>query len=140
MLISRWILVLLLGLQAHFAASYLVPLDERSRGEFGGLLGWFWPWAYGDGGLLGQITAANGFPIAGFYLAAATGGAFIIAALAVAGWWVPMAWWRPLAIAGALGLLALMLVFFGPTKLIPIAFAIGTLYVAMSKPALFATT
>ena len=32
---SNWVLVVLLGLQAHFAASYLVPLDERSQREFG---------------------------------------------------------------------------------------------------------
>jgi hypothetical protein len=40
---SKWVLVILLGLQAHFAASYLVPLDEQARAEFGGLLRWFWP-------------------------------------------------------------------------------------------------
>ena len=34
---SKWMLVVLLGLEAHFAASYLVPLDEVSRKEFGGL-------------------------------------------------------------------------------------------------------
>lgn len=28
---SNWILVVLLGLQAHFAASYIVPLDKESR-------------------------------------------------------------------------------------------------------------
>jgi hypothetical protein len=67
---SKWILVALLGVQVHFAASYLAPLDEHSRAEFGGLLGWFWPWAYGDSGLPGQITVSGGFPIAGFYLAA----------------------------------------------------------------------
>ena len=40
---SRRILVVLLGLQAHFAASCLVPLDEQSQREFGGLLRWAWP-------------------------------------------------------------------------------------------------
>jgi len=55
---SKWMLVLLLGLEAHFAASYLVPLDAPSQREFGGLLRWFWPWAYGDGGPLGQVTPA----------------------------------------------------------------------------------
>ena len=135
---SKWILVVLLGLQAHFAASYLVPLDERSQREFGGLLRWFWPWAYGDGGPLGQITQAGGFPIAGFYLAAAAGGLFVLAALAAAGIWVPSGWWRPLAIVGAALLLCLMVLVFGPTKVIPIAFALGTLYLALEKPALFA--
>jgi hypothetical protein len=40
---SRWILVALLLLQAHFAASYLVPLDEPSQREFWGLLRRLWP-------------------------------------------------------------------------------------------------
>jgi hypothetical protein len=135
----RWFLVALLALRAHFAASYLVPLDEPSQREFGGLLRWVWPWAYGDGGPLGPITPAAGFPIAGFYLAVTAGGALLLAALAVAGWWVPTGWWRPLAAAGAALLLCLMALFLGPTKLIPMAFALGTLYVALGKPAAFAT-
>ena len=40
---SHWLLVLLLGLDAHFAASYIVPLDQAGQGAFGGLLRWFWP-------------------------------------------------------------------------------------------------
>jgi hypothetical protein len=139
-MLSKWILVALLGLQAHFAASYLVPLDERSRAEFGGLLGWFWPWAYGDGGLLGQFTTGTGFPIAGFFLAMTTGGVLILAALAAAGIWVPVAWWRVLAIGGAALLFCLMVLFLGPTKLIPMGFALGTIYFAISQPAIFATS
>ena len=139
-MLSKWILVLLLGLQVHFAASYLVPLDGRSRAEFGGLLGWLWPWAYGDGGVLGQITPAGGFPIVGFYLAVAAGCLLLLAALAVAGIWVPSAWWRALAALGALLLACLMVVFFGPTKLIPMALALGTLYVALSRPTAFASS
>jgi hypothetical protein len=134
---SKWVLVALLGLQVHFAASYLVALDEPSQGEFGGLLRWFWPWAYGDGGPLGQITTA-GFPIAGFFLAMAAGGVLLLATLSVAGLWVPLAWWRGLAIAGAALLLCLMALFLGPTKVIPAAFAVGTLYVSMSHPTIFA--
>ncbi len=34
---SNWVLAVLLGLQAHFAASYLVPLDKQAQGAF---LGW----------------------------------------------------------------------------------------------------
>jgi hypothetical protein len=52
-MLTKWVFVLLFGLQAHFAASYLVPLDERSGRELGGVIRWFWPWSYGDGGLLG---------------------------------------------------------------------------------------
>lgn len=136
---SKWILVLLLGLEAHFAASYLVPLDERSQREFGGLLRWFWPWANGDNGPLGQVTTTSGFPIAGFFLAVTTGGVLILAALAAAGIWVPSTWWRALATVGAVLLVCLMALFFGPTKVIPIAFALGTLYVALMRPAAFAT-
>ena len=135
---SKWILVVFLGLQAHFAASYLVPLDERSQREFGGLLRWFWPWSDGDGGPLGRVTVGAGFPIAGFFLAVTTAGLLALAALAAAGLWVPSGWWRTLATVGAALLLCLMALFFGPTKLIPIAFALGTLYVALGKPTAFA--
>lgn len=136
---SKWLLVVILGLQAHFAVSYLVPLDERSQREFGGLLRWFWPWADGDGGPLGRMTVEAGFPLPGFFLAMAAACLFIAAALAVAGWWVPVAWWRPLAVVGAVLLLALMALFLSPTKLIPIAFALATLYVVLTRPATFAT-
>src|SRR5918912_1336549 len=118
---SRWALVVLLGLQAHFAASYLVPLDERSQREFGGLLRWVWPWADGDGGPLGRVTAGAGFPIAGFWLAAAAASLFGLAALGAAGFWVPSTWWRILAAVGAGLLVCLMALFLGPTKLIPLA-------------------
>ena len=91
-MMSKWILVIVLGLQVHFAVSYLVPLDTASQREFGGLLRWAWPWAYGDGGPLGQITTSAGFPIAGFFLAATTGCVLALAALAVAGIWVPVVW------------------------------------------------
>jgi hypothetical protein len=135
---SSWLLVVLLGLQAHFAASYLVPLDTQGQGAFAGLLRWFWPWAYGDRGPLGQITSGPGFPIAGFLLAATTFLFFLLGALAAAGIWVPSTWWRALATIGALLLLCLMALFFGPTKMIPIAFALATLYFAISSPAAFA--
>jgi hypothetical protein len=133
---SNWVLVMLLGLQAHFAASYLVPLDAPSQKEFGGLLRWFWPWADGDSGPLGRVTVTDGFPLPGFFLAMATATAFALAALTVVGVWVPSGWWRTLAVAGAVLLLCLMTLFFGPTKLIPMAFALVTLYIVLGKPAL----
>jgi len=135
---SNWILVALLGLEAHFAASYVVPLDTQGQGALGGLLRWFWPWAYGDGGPLGRITPAAGFPVAGFFLAAATFLFFLLGALAAAGIWVPSTWWPLLATIGAVLLLCLMVSFFGPTKLIPIAFALATLFFAVSRPTAFA--
>jgi hypothetical protein len=136
---SKWILVALLVLQAHFAASYLVPLDEPSQREFGGLLRWVWPWAGGDGGLLGRVTTGEGTPLPSLFLALLAGAAFLLAALAVIGWWVPAAWVRPLAGAGAALLLGLLALFFGPTKLLPIALALGTLYVSLAHPAVLAT-
>lgn len=130
----KWLIAALLVLQAHFAASYLVPLDAQAQGTFGGLLRWAWPWSYGDGGPLGQITPAAGFPIAGFYLAVTAGAILILAALAVLGIWVPFAWWRPLAIGGSVLLVALMLLFFGPTKLLPIAAAGVLIWVVVTSP------
>jgi hypothetical protein len=97
----KWILVALMGLPAHFAASYLVPPDGPSQREFGGLLRWAWPWADGDGGPLGRLTTADGGPLVDLFLALLAGTAFLLAALAAAGWWVPSARVRPLAGAGA---------------------------------------
>jgi hypothetical protein len=134
---QKWLLVALLVLQAHFAASYLVPLDAASQREFGGLLRWFWPWAYGDSGVLGRITPEAGFPIVGFWIAMVAACALVLAALAVAGLWVPLSWTRPLAIVGAAALVVLMALFFAPTRVIPIAVAIGTLYFALTRPELF---
>lgn len=136
---SKWTLVVLLGLQAHFAASSLVPLRNEDEGALGGLLRWVWPWADGDHGPLGTMMADGESPLAGILLALTTATVFIAAALAVAGVWVPSAWWRALAIVGAVLLVSLMALFFGPTKLIPIAFALGTLYIALARPAQFAT-
>jgi hypothetical protein len=127
----RWLFVALLALQAHFAASYLVPLDEQSQRTFGGLLRWAWPWAIGDGGPLGRMTA-SGFPLSGFFLAVTSAGVLILAALAVARVWVPFGWWTPLAIAGAVLSLILMVLFFGLTKLLPIATALVILAAALN--------
>jgi hypothetical protein len=62
----------------------------------------------------------------------------LLAALAAAGIWVPAAWWRALAAAGAALLLCLMALFLGPTKLVPMVAALGTLYLAVRAPAVFA--
>ena len=82
----KWLFAALLVLQAHFAASYLVPLDRAAKGEFGGLLRWAWPWSIGDGGLLGRISASGEYPTSGVLLAGAAALMFILAALAVMGW------------------------------------------------------
>jgi hypothetical protein len=118
----KWLFIALLALQAHFAASYLVPLDAQAQQTFGGLLRWAWPWSIGDSGPLGRMTT-SGFPLAGFFLAVTAGGALILAAMAVARVWVPFGWWRVLAIAGAVLSLLLMVLFFSPTKLLPMAAA-----------------
>ena len=128
---QKWLLIVFLGLQVHFVASYLVPLDAQSQREFGGLLRWFWPWSQGDAGPLGQMSAA-GFPLPGFFLAMATAGLFILAALAVLGIWVPFSWWRTLTIGGATLSIVLMLLFPGPTKLLPLIFDAAVFWVAFT--------
>jgi hypothetical protein len=134
-MMSKLLLVMFLGLQAHFAASYLVPLDKQAQVEFGGLLRWFWPWSYGDSGLPGPITAGQDLPTTGLFLALTAATVFGLAALATVGLWVPSTWWPALAAIGAVLLVCLTALFFGPTKLIPMAFALGTLYVVLAKPA-----
>lgn len=116
----RWLLIVLLLVQAHFCASYLVPLDEEGQQTFGGLLRWAWPWADGDHGPLGSVTTSSGFPVAGFFVAVTAAALFLGSALAVLGWWVPLGWWRGLAAVGAVLSLVLMLLFLSPTKVVPI--------------------
>jgi hypothetical protein len=127
----KWLFSALLVIQAHFAASYLVPLDAAGQGTFGGLLRWAWPWGIGDDGPLGEVTTA-GFPVPGFFLAVTTAGVLLLAALAVAGIWVPPNWWRILALTGAVLSLTLMLLFVGPTKLVPLALDLVVLGVTLS--------
>ena len=88
MAMLKWLFAALLVLQAHFAASYLVPLKREDQGTFGGLLRWVWPWGVGDAGLSGQVTAA-GFPLAGFYLAVTAAALLFLVALGVVGIWIP---------------------------------------------------
>ena len=136
---QKWLLIVFLGLEAHFAASYLVPLDAQSQREFGGLLRWFWPWSLGDAGPLGQMTAAS-FPVAGFFVAMATAGMFVLAALAVLGVWVPFSWWRALTVAGAALSVVLMLLFPGPTKLLPLVFDGAVFWAAFTHWPVLTTT
>src|SRR5918997_6129852 len=117
----KWLFAALLILQAHFAASYLVPLDRGAQGEFGGLLGWAWPWAIGDGGLLGRIPASGDYPVSGIFLAGSAVAVFFLAALAVVEIWAPFGWWRVLATGGAILSLLLLAAFFGATKPLPMA-------------------
>jgi hypothetical protein len=133
MTMLKWLFAALLVLQAHFAASYLVPLDREAQGEFGGLLRWAWPWSDGDSGPLGQVTVSSGFPLSGFFLAVTAAVLFFIAALAVVGIWVPFSWWRGLTIGGAILSLLLMAAFFGPTKLLPMALDLVVLWAAITN-------
>src|SRR5918911_5346467 len=128
----RWLFALLLVLQAHFAASYLVPLDREAQETFGGLLRWAWPWSVGDGGLLGRIPASGEYPIVGVWLGGGAALMFILAALAVMGWWVPFGWRRPLAVGGAVLSLLLMVGFFGATKLLPMVLDLVVLWAAIT--------
>lgn len=120
---SKWLWVFILSIQAHFAASYLVPLWEKDQV---GLLRWVWPWGVGDKGLLGQM-ALNQTPLAGLFIAMASAASSILAALSVLGIWIPNSWWRHLAIAGAALELVLMVGFLGVTKLLPIVFNLAVL-------------
>ncbi|MDR7418957.1 MAG: hypothetical protein QN178_08595 [Armatimonadota bacterium] len=134
---SRYLLAAILALGVHFSASYLVPLDDKSQGAFLGLLKWVWPWADGDGGVLGRITLQSGFPISGFFIAMTSAGLFFLAAMAVMGWWIPLGWWRALAGAGAAIQLILMVLFIAPNKLLPIIFNLLLLYLLWTgNPAL----
>lgn len=103
----------------------------------GGSLRWVWPWANGDNGPLGTMVADGESPLAGTYFAIVAGVVLLVAALAVAGWWVPASWWRSLATAGAVMLIVLMALFLGPTKILPIALAAGTVYITLSRPETF---
>jgi hypothetical protein len=125
----RWLFVTMLLLQAHFAASHLVPLDERAQREFAGLLRWAWPWSLGDRGPLGEI-ATIGAPVVGVFIAMGAGSALFLAALAVLRWWVPFDWWRACTIAGGVLSVGLMLLFLSPTKVLPLATAVALLAVA----------
>jgi hypothetical protein len=129
---SKWLFAALLVLQAHFAASYLVPLDREAQATFGGLLRWAWPWSGGDSGPLGQVTVSSGFPLSGFFLAVTAAGLFFLAALAVVGIWVPFGWWRVLAMVGAILSLLLMAGFFGVTKLLPMALDLVVVWAAIT--------
>ncbi len=130
---AKWLFAALLLLGAHFAASYLVPLDSQAQQEFGGLLRWAWPWSDGDRGLLGQVTVSSGGPISGVWLGGGAAILFILAALAVVGWWVPFNWWRVLVIGGAICSLLLMLGFFDGRKLLPMALDLAALWAATTN-------
>ena len=129
---SRWGFVAVLVIQAHFAASYIAPLDEEGRRAFLGLLRWAWPWSVGDSGPLGRITPSS-VPTTAFFLAVTAAGVLVLAALAVAGIWLPPAWWPVLAITGAALSLVLLVSFLGVTKLLPIAGAVVILVAALNS-------
>ena len=129
----KWLFAMLLVLEAHFAASYLVPLDVEAQRTFGGVLRWAWPWRDGDSGLLGQVTAYSGVPLSGLFLARSVAVRFFLAALAVVGIWVPFNWWRVLAGGGAILSFLLMAGFFGATKLLPMALDLVVLWAAITN-------
>lgn len=131
--VVNWLFSALLILQAHFAASYLVPLDEEAQREFGGLLKWAWPWSMGDSGILGQLTASSDLPLTGLFLAMIAGTLFFLAALAVVNLWLPFRWWRVLAGGGAILSLLLMTGFFGFTKVLPIVLNLVVLWAAVTN-------
>lgn len=130
--IEKWLFAALLVLQAHFAASYVVPLNEQAQGEFGGLLRWVWPWSGGDSGFLGEVTVASGFPLSGLFLAGIAATLFFLAALAVVEIGMPFGWWRVLTGVGAVLSFVLMAGFFGATKVLPMALDLFVLWAAVT--------
>lgn len=133
----RWWFAVLFVIQAHFCASFLVPLDTQAKSTFGGLLGWAWPWGIGDSGLAGtRDLTVGGMSVPVFFVAMLAAAAFIVAALSVFGWLVPAPWWRYAAFVGAVASLFVMAMYFGPTKLIPIAGDLAVIWLVLSPPAL----
>jgi hypothetical protein len=128
----KWLVGAFLVIEAHFMASYVVPLTTSAKATFGGLLGWAWPWAYGDGGLPGQIQPGS-FPIVALFIAVTAATLFLLAALSVVSIWVPHSWWRGLAATGAVLSLCVMVGFFGPTKLLPMAADLAVLWAALTN-------
>ncbi len=108
---NKWLWAGILAFEAHFGTSYVAPTAKGL-----GLFNYVWPWAAGDSGIFGQSPT-----LVGIWLGGGAGLLFILALLALFGIWVPAHWWRDLAMAGAAVSLVLMVGFFGPTKLIPIA-------------------
>lgn len=133
MTMGNWLFSGLLIVHAHFAASYLVPLDREAQQEFGGLLRWVWPWSGGDSGLLGQVTVASGVPLSGLFLAMTAASLFFFAALAVVEIWVPFRWWRVIAGGGAILSLVLMAGFFEVTKVLPMALDLVVLWFVITN-------
>lgn len=114
---SKWIWVIALLLQAHFAASYVAPTEPHL-----GVFNYIWPWVAGDRGLFGVHPNLPGIALAGIATLVS-----LLAALAVLGIWVYHDWWRSLAMVGAGLEMVLMFGFLGPTKLLPIAFDLAVL-------------
>ena len=78
-------------------------------------------------------TASAGIPITGFFIAVTSAGLFVLAALAVTGIWLPFNLWRWCSSAGAVLSLFLMVMFFGATKIIPIAVDVFVLWAAWTN-------
>ena len=114
---SKWLWAVALVLQAHFGASYVAPTQPHL-----GLFNYIWPWAAGDRGAFGAHPNLLGIALGGI-----SGSLSLLAALAVVGIWVPHDWWRSLAIVSAVLEMVLMIGFFGPTKLLPIALDLAML-------------
>lgn len=117
---NKWLLGAILALAAHFSASFLVPLDQQAQKTFAGLMKWVWPWAIGNKGIFGPLNP-EAMPLPALWAALISATLLIVATLAVVGIWVPFTWWKVAAIAGAVVSIVLMAMFFGPTKVLPIA-------------------
>ncbi|HEU5286905.1 MAG TPA: hypothetical protein VFV20_00740 [Candidatus Limnocylindria bacterium] len=128
-----WLVVGLLVLQAHFAISYIVPIDRANLdGWLPSLISWVFPWGQGDRGLLNASGSSEGFAL-GFFIAAAATLLSLGAILAVFGLVVPHDWWKALTIAGAVVSIVLLLGFFEPHKVVPIAFEAAVIVAIVTR-------
>ncbi len=109
------VLVLLL-VAAHFSLTVFAP------GAAGGAT-FYWPWAANSQPILAGI---GGLPQTGGgvvtpALAGIAGLCVLAATASLLGIVVPVNWWVPLVVAGALASIVLFVVYLGPLSIIPIA-------------------
>lgn len=102
MSIGKWLFTRLLLLQAHFSASYLVPLDREAQGEFRrpfavalALERWR-QWAIGPGHGSFRLSTLRILP------RCLCGDALFRCCAGGDGVWVPFGWWKVLAGGGAI--------------------------------------
>src|SRR5919204_2370097 len=112
----RLIVIILLALAAHLAATAFVPTTAGKA--------WFgWPFAADSRpwlGFIGGLPSQHGSTVTPLIAGIAVLG-FVGAAFAVMGWWVPANWFTPLVIASAIASIALFVLYVSEWSLVPLA-------------------